>query len=104
MGGGGEIMTVHVPDDPSEMDLPFWGKVRVGKRGRYVIWGPAVIWEEGCRDTDGSWIGDVQYCAWINGKSWNVPDPLQTPHWPWHPCDPDEWLSLYREWEKPNAA
>ena len=90
-------MTVHVPDDPSEMDLPFWGKIKIGKRNGRVIWGPAVFWFVGGK------IADATYWAWVNGQTFEVPDPLQTPRWPWHPCDADEWLDLYREWENGNA-
>ena len=83
--------TIHVPDDPSEMDLPFWGKVRLRSRGPWV---PCVFWFVGGK------VADATYYAWVNGETWEVPDPTQCPRWPfWHPCDPDEWVSLYRDWE-----
>ena len=90
-------MTVNVTDSPADMLLPFHGKVKVGKRGRYVVWGPAVFWNEAPPDQQ------AQYFAWINGEVWEVPDPLQTPRWPWHPAEPGEWLTLYREWENADA-
>ena len=90
--------TTLVPDDPSEMDLPFWGKVKVGKHRGRVIWGPECFWFVGGK------IADAKYWAWVNGATFEVPDPLQCPWWPWHPAAPDEWLSLYREWENADAG
>ena len=87
-------MTVHVNCDASKQDLPFYGKVRLVKRGPWV---PCVFWMTGGVDEDAT------YWAWINGETKEVPDPLQSPRWPWHPAEPAEWLTLYREWENTDA-
>lgn len=81
---------MNIPDDPSTMDLPFHGKRRLVQRGPWV---PCSFWMEGGIEEDAT------YHAWVNGQHWIVPDPLQTPLWPWYPCEPGEWERLYEEWK-----
>ena len=93
--------TVHVPDDPSDMDLPFWGKVRLKARAPWV---PAVFWSDQAVADDGTPLGDVRYWAWISGATWRVLDPLECPYWPWWPIEPSEWHELHREMESRRNA